>query len=173
MPYKFNGKQPTFGNVTYISELAHVIGDVHIGNNSYIGHGAIVRGDFDCIEIGDGTAIEESVIIHAPPKEIHQIGKKVTIGHGIILHGKHIGYLAIIGMGAIVSNWSDVGEKAILVEGSVVRMNQVIPAKAVAVGNPAKVVRPVNEKDYEMWNSGQQIYIDHAKKCLTEGMDHV
>jgi len=173
MLYKFDGKQPIVGKDTYISELAQVIGNVRIGSNCYIGHGAILRGDYGTIEIGDGTAVEEGVIIHAPPNETNRIGKKVTIGHGAILHGKHIGDLAVIGMGAVISIWSEVGEETIIAEGSVVRMNQVVPAKKVAAGNPARVVRPVNDKDNEMWSWGKQVYIDLAKKYLDEGMETV
>ncbi|NQT74119.1 MAG: gamma carbonic anhydrase family protein [Chloroflexi bacterium] len=173
MLYKFDGQQPIIGKDTYVSELAQVIGDVRIGDNCYIGHGAILRGDYGTIEIGDGTAVEEGVIIHAPPTETNRIGKKVTIGHGAILHGKHIGDLAVIGMGAVVSIWSEVGAGTIIAEGSVVRMNQTVPAGKVAAGNPARVVRPVNDKDNEMWSWGKQVYIDLAKKYLDEGMEAV
>jgi len=62
------------------------------------------------IEIGDGTAVEEGVIVNAPPKGTNRIGKKVTIGYGATLHGKNIGDLAVIDMGTIVSIWSEVGE---------------------------------------------------------------
>ena len=68
MLYKFGGKQPSVGRGTYVSILAAVIGDVVIGDHCYIGHGAILRGDYGRIEIGHGTAIEEGVIVHAPPK---------------------------------------------------------------------------------------------------------
>jgi carbonic anhydrase/acetyltransferase-like protein (isoleucine patch superfamily) len=58
MLYQFDGKQPQVGTGSYVSELAHVIGDVIIGTQCYIGHGAIVRGDYGRIVIGDGTAVE-------------------------------------------------------------------------------------------------------------------
>jgi carbonic anhydrase/acetyltransferase-like protein (isoleucine patch superfamily) len=170
MFYKFNGKQPKIGKDTYVSELAHVIGDVEIGNNCYIGHGAILRGDYGRIEIGDGTAVEESVIIHAPPKETSHIGKKVTIGHGAVVHGKNIGNGAVIGMGAITSIRSDVGEGAIIAEGSVVKMNQSISPNVVATGNPAHVVREIRENDLKLWNWGKQLYIDLAKQYLDDPM---
>ena len=173
MLYKFDGKQPTVGKNTYVSELAQVVGDVRIGDNCYIGHGAILRGDYGTIEIGNGTAVEEGVIIHAPPGETNRIGKRVTIGHGAILHGKYIGDLAVIGMGAVVSIWSEVGEGSIIAEGSVVRMNQTVPAGKVAAGNPARAMRQVKDKDNEMWSWGKQVYIDLAKKYLDEGMERV
>ena len=67
MLYKFDGKVPTVGKGTCVSDIARIIGDVVIGSNCYIGHGAILRGDYGRIEIGDGTAVEEGVIVHAPP----------------------------------------------------------------------------------------------------------
>jgi carbonic anhydrase/acetyltransferase-like protein (isoleucine patch superfamily) len=65
--YAFDGKSPEIGKGTYVSEQALVIGDVKIGDNCYIGHGAILRGDYGSIFIGPGTAVEEGAIIHAPP----------------------------------------------------------------------------------------------------------
>jgi carbonic anhydrase/acetyltransferase-like protein (isoleucine patch superfamily) len=168
--YKFDGKQPVIGKETYVSETATVIGDVVIGDNCYIGHGAIVRGDYGRIEIGDGTAVEEGVIIHCPPNEVHVIGKSVTIGHGAMVHGKLIDDHAVIGLGASVSIWSEVGEWAIVAEGAVVRMKQVIPPGTVAAGNPARAVRKVSAEDRKLWNLGKLVYVDLAKKYLKEGM---
>jgi carbonic anhydrase/acetyltransferase-like protein (isoleucine patch superfamily) len=173
MLYKFNGKQPIVGADTYISDLARVIGDVVIGSNCYIGHGAILRGDYGRIEVGDGTAVEEGVIVHAPPGDINQIGKRVTIGHNAVAHGKKIGNQSVIGMGAILSIWSEIGESAIVAEGSVIKMKQIIPPKVVVAGNPAHIVREISSKDEEFWNWGKQLYIDLAKKYLDEGMEPV
>ncbi len=170
MLYRFDGKQPQVGIGTYVSQLAHIIGDVVIGDQCYIGHGAIVRGDYGRIVIGSGTAVEEGVIIHAPPGDTAAIGRRVTVGHGAILHGRSIGDLAVIGMGALASLFSQVGERSIVAEGSVVKLNQEIPDNVVAAGNPARVVRPVSEQDEEMWAYGKQVYIDLAAKYLRQGM---
>ncbi|WP_319521613.1 gamma carbonic anhydrase family protein [uncultured Desulfosarcina sp.] len=170
MLYQFDRKQPQVEAGTYVSELAHVIGDVIIGKQCYIGHGAIIRGDYGRIVIGDGTAVEEGVVIHAPPGDTHTIGSKVTIGHGAILHGRSIGDLAVIGMGSVLSIFSQVGQRSIVAEGSVVKLNQVIPEKVVVAGNPAKVVRAVSTQDEEMWAYGKQVYIDLAAKYLEQGM---
>lgn len=173
MLYTFNGKEPRVGKDTYVSETAQVIGDVVIGNNCYIGHGAIVRGDYGRIVIGDGTAVEEGVIIHCPPGELHSIGSKVTFGHGAIAHSKSIGDLAVIGMGAITSVRSVIGAGAIVAEGCVVKMEQVISPGVVVAGNPARVVRKVNEKDRKFWDWGKQLYIDLARQYLESPMKPV
>jgi carbonic anhydrase/acetyltransferase-like protein (isoleucine patch superfamily) len=76
--YAFDGKRPEIGRDVYISNEAVVIGNVKIGDGCYVGPGAILRGDYGRIEIGSGTAVEEGVVIHAPPGQVCQIGKKVT-----------------------------------------------------------------------------------------------
>lgn len=99
MLYSFRNREPRIGKKTYVSEHALLIGDVRIGDNCYIGHGAILRGDYGSIEIESGTAVEEGVVMHAPPDGICRVGKKVTIGHGAIIHASSIGDFAAIGMG--------------------------------------------------------------------------
>jgi len=170
MLYHFDGKTPEVGVGSYVSDLARVIGDVTIGANCYIGHGAIIRGDYGRIAIGDGTAVEEGVIIHCPPKGLYLIGKMVTLGHGAILHGNIIGDYSVVGMGAILSIFSETGEWTIVGEGSVVKANQKIESGKVAAGNPAKVIRDVNDMDKELWNYGKKVYIDLAEKYLKQGM---
>ncbi len=173
MLYRFDGKQPVVGTGAYVSDIARVIGDVVIGNNCYIGHGAIIRGDYGRIEIGDGTAVEEGVIIHAPPKETGKIGNKVTIGHGAVIHGKSIGDHAVIGMGAIVSILSEVGEYTIVAEGSIVKLKQIIPPRVVAAGNPAKIMRDLSKTDQDIWGWVKQLYIDLAQKYIDIGMEPI
>ena len=170
MLYSFDDRKPTIGKETYVCESALVIGDVKVGNNCYIGHGAILRGDYGTIEIGDGTAIEEGVIIHAPPKRTCWIGEKVTVGHGAIIHSKSIGNLAVIGMGAIISIFAEIGERSIVGEGSIIKMWQKFPEGVVVAGNPARIIREVSPEDEKNWNWGKQVYIDLAKKYLNIGM---
>ena len=171
MLYRFDGKQPVIGTDSYVSDIARIIGDVVIGKHCYIGHGAILRADYGRIVIGDGTAVEEGAIVHAPPNDTNRIGNRVTIGHGAVAHGKRIGDQAVIGMGAIVSIWSEIGEWTIVAEGSVVKLKQVIPSEVVAAGNPAQIVRTLTEKDKEFWTWGKQLYVDLAQKYLDIGLE--
>ena len=173
MLYRFRNREPKFGKDTYVSEHALLIGDVRIGDSCYIGHGAILRGDYGTIEIDSGTAVEEGVVMHAPPGEICHIGKNVTIGHGAVVHSKSIGDYAVIGMGAVISIFAEVGEETIVAEGSTVKMQQKIPPRVVVRGNPARVLRKVTEENKMFWRSGNQLYIDLAKEYLQNGMQRV
>ncbi|MCX5809438.1 MAG: gamma carbonic anhydrase family protein [Proteobacteria bacterium] len=170
MLYSFDGKEPRVGKDTYVSEHALVVGDVQIGDECYIGHGVILRGDYGTIEIASGTAVEEGVVVHAPPNKVCSIGERVTIGHGAIIHSAIIGRMSVIGMGAVLSIYSEIGENTIVAEGSVVKMRQVIPGGVVAGGNPAKVIRKIAPKDEEYWGMAKRLYIDLARKYLGIGM---
>lgn len=173
MLYSFEGRSPRAGKETYVSEHALVIGDVRIGDNCYIGHGTILRGDYGSIVIGNGTAVEEGVIIHAPPSKECTIGNRVIIGHGAIIHAAGIRDLSVIGMGAILSVYAEIGTNTVIAEGTIVKMRQVIPDNVVAGGNPARVIRKIAKKDVEYWTMAQGLYIDLAKRYLLTGMKPV
>jgi carbonic anhydrase/acetyltransferase-like protein (isoleucine patch superfamily) len=173
MLYSFRNRQPIIAKDAYVSETAVLVGDVRIGAGCYIGHGAILRGDYGRIEIGSGTAVEEGAVLHAPPDELCEIGERVTIGHGAIIHSRRIGDKSVIGMGAVLSIIAEIGENTIVAEGSTVKMGQKIPGGKVVRGNPAQVIRDISEKDEMFWNWGKQLYIDLAKEYLKDGMARV
>jgi carbonic anhydrase/acetyltransferase-like protein (isoleucine patch superfamily) len=173
MFYRFDGRQPVVGIGTYVSETAIVIGDVRIGSDCYIGHGAILRGDYGTIEIGNETAIEEGVIIHAPPQDYCSIGQGVIIGHGAIIHAKRIGDFVGIGMGAILSIRSEVSSGSTVAEGSVVKREQKIPESVVVAGNPAKKLREVSQKERDFWDWSRKLYVDLADKYCKLGMEKI
>jgi carbonic anhydrase/acetyltransferase-like protein (isoleucine patch superfamily) len=173
MFYRFDGKQPAVGNGTYVSETAIVIGDVIIGNDCYIGHGVILRGDYGTIKIGNETAVEEGAVIHAPPQDHCSIGNGVIIGHGAIIHAKLIGDFAGVGMGAVLSIRSEVASGATVAEGTVVKQGQKIPASVVFAGNPAKRIRDVSQKERDFWNYARKLYVDLAHKYCKLGMEKI
>jgi carbonic anhydrase/acetyltransferase-like protein (isoleucine patch superfamily) len=173
MLYAFDGKRPVFGEGTYISETAIVVGDVKIGKDCYIGHGAILRGDYGGIEIGDGTAIEEGVIVHAPPDDNCCIGNGIIIGHGAIIHAKRINDLAAIGMGAVLSIYSEVAGGSVVAEGSVVKQKQQVPEGIIAAGSPAKKVRDITQKDLDFWDWSRKVYVELAHKYCRLGMERI
>ena len=167
--YRFEDREPTIDPTAYIAETALVIGDVQIGPRCYVGHGAILRGDYGTIVIGEGTAVEEAVIIHARPGDRTVVGKFVTIGHGAMLHNTTVHDNAVIGMRATVSDYSEVGEWAIIGEHSLVRNKQKVPGRVVAVGVPVNVVGPVTEDHETMWSWGKALYVNMAQRYKEPG----
>lgn len=172
MIYEFDSKRPSIHPDAYVSESAVIIGDVRIGERCYVGPGAVIRADEKPIIIDDETAVEDGVIIHAggPGCEVCRIGKRVTIGHGAIIHGNLLSDGANIGMGAIISIYAEVGEYAVVAEGSVVKKGQKIPPKVVAGGIPAVILRELQEKDIAAWDRSKETYLELAEKCLAPGV---
>ena len=167
--YQFEERKPRIGKGTFIAESALVIGDVRIGKDSYIGHGVILRGDYGTILVGDGTAIEEGVIVHARPNDRTLFGNCVTVGHGAMIHNARIKDYAVIGMRATISDYSSVGEWTIIGEMGLVKNNQNVPDGVVAVGVPVEVIGKVDKKQKEFWGYGKKLYVEMAHRYIAPG----
>jgi phenylacetic acid degradation protein len=162
--YRFDGKAPSIGNETYVSRSSEVIGNVIIGERCYVGPGAKVRGDYGSIRIGNRTSIEENCVLHARPGGTCTVGDMVTVGHGSILHNCTVKDYAVIGMGAIVSDYAVVGVWAVVGEGCVVKNKQVVDDQQIVVGVPAKTVGAVSEEYRKLWTSYKNLYAELALK---------
>ena len=171
--YRFEDRYPDIAASAYVAPTAQVIGDVSIGERCYVGHGAILRGDYGSIEIGDETAVEEGVIVHSRPEDWTRIGKRVTIGHGAMIHNATIHDGAVIGMRAVVSDYSEVGEGASVGEMSLVKNRQQIPARTVCVGVPVRVIGEVDERHHAMSHWAKDLYVDLSARYLAGGMVEV
>lgn len=167
--FKFEERKPQVAQGAFVAESALVIGDVQIGKDSYIGHGVILRGDYGTIIVGEGTAIEEGVVVHARPNDWTIFGDHVTVGHGAMIHNARIRDYAVIGMRATISDYSEVGEWAIIGEMGLVKNNQVVPDGVVAVGVPVKVRGMVDKKQKEFWSYGKKLYVEMAHRYIAPG----
>ncbi|MFW9960968.1 MAG: gamma carbonic anhydrase family protein [Candidatus Thorarchaeota archaeon] len=162
--YEFENRIPIIGKNTYVSHTASIIGKVTIGEECYIAPGASVKGDYGEIRIGNGTSIQDNVIIHARPDEVATIGDNVTLGHGCIIHNATVHNEAVVGMGAIVSDYAVVGQWAIIGEGAVVRARFEVPDGKIAVGVPAKVIGDVQDHHKEELSRFKGIYRNLARR---------
>lgn len=155
MIYRYGEFAPEIDPSAFVSESATIIGQVKIAADCFIGPGAVIRADCGKpIEIGYGTAVEDGVIIHVGGSRAVScyIGERVTIGHGAIVHCSKLGDNANVGMGAVLSLFSEIGEYAVIAEGAVVKQGQVIEPRVVVGGAPARVLRPLLDRDIESWD---------------------
>jgi len=167
--YQFEEHKPRVAQGAFIAESALVIGDVQIGKDAYIGHGVILRGDYGTIVVGEGTAIEEGVVVHARPNDRTIFGKYVTAGHGSMIHNAQIRDYAVIGMRATISDYSVVGKWTIIGEMGLVKNNQNVPDGVVAVGIPVKVMCKVDKKQKEFWSYGKKLYVEMVHRYNAPG----
>lgn len=139
---------PRIHPTAYIDESAQVIGDVEVGEDSSVWMAAVLRGDVHHIRIGRRTNIQDGCIVHVM-RGTHptHLGDNVTVGHGGILHGCTVEDQCLVGMGAILLNGVVVGRESIVAAGSLLVEGQVIPPRSLVMGSPAKVRRPLSDKE--------------------------
>ena len=165
--YEFEGKRPLIGQHCFIHPQAAVIGDVHLGERCFVGAGAVIRADYGKIVVGSGSNIQENAVIHAEPETIALLEENVLIGHSAIVHGPClIQHNVTVGMGSIVSNGCELHSESLLGAGSVLPPNQTVPSRKLAMGNPARVVKDLDD-NYVMYNQlGTQLYQELAQRCV-------
>ncbi len=146
----YKGKFPKVDATAFIAENAVVIGDVEIGPGANIWFNCVVRGDQNYIRIGSNACIQDASILHVENEIPLIIEDEVAFGHRVIAHACTIRRGSLIGIGAIVLNGAEVGPESIVGAGSVVTPGTIIPPRTLAFGTPAKPVRPLDEKDFEM-----------------------
>lgn len=141
---EYNGKKPRIGKGVFIAPGAAVIGDVTIGDGASVWFGAVIRGDFGAIRIGAGSSVQDNTVIHVMPDCETIIGEEVTVAHGAVLHGCRVKKGAVVGMRAVVMDFCEVGEEAMIAAGSVVTNRMIIPPRHLAAGAPAEVKKEID-----------------------------
>lgn len=131
----------------YVAPGARLIGSVRLGVRASVWFNCVLRADDERIEIGDGSNVQDGVIIHADPGSPTLIGRGVSIGHGAVLHGCRIDDDSLIGNGAIVLDRAHIGRHCIVAAGALVPPDRQIPDGSVVMGTPARAVRAVTEAD--------------------------
>ncbi len=141
------GKIPSIGSECFLAETAVIIGDVTLGDHCSVWYGAVLRGDVHYIKIGRNVNIQDNVVIHATyRKSPTNIGNQVSIAHGAIIHGCTIHDRVLIGMGAIVMDDAVVESNCIIAAGAVVTKGTVVPSGSIFAGNPAKLLKAIDQK---------------------------
>lgn len=165
----FQGIKPTVPKSCFIEETGLVIGDVVMGEGCSVWFHAVVRGDVHSIRIGNRTNVQDLCILHVT-HETHPlvIGNDVTIGHNVILHGCTIKDRVLIGMGAIIMDGALIGEDSVVGAGALVTEGTIATPKSLILGSPAKVKRPVNDKELAWIKESAENYVKYARQYLDD-----
>ncbi len=161
------GKHPRIGSGVFLAETCAVIGDVVIGDQSSIWYSAVLRGDVMPIRIGARTSVQDGSVVHGTSEQFGTtVGDDCTVGHGVILHGCTIEDCCLIGMGSRILDGARVGRGSLVGAGALVTPGTDIPPGSLVLGMPARVVRPVNQKEQGDIAYGAAHYVEQARRYL-------
>jgi carbonic anhydrase/acetyltransferase-like protein (isoleucine patch superfamily) len=152
----------------FIAESACVIGSVILEHNASIWFNAVVRGDCDVITIGEGSNVQDGSVLHADVGVPLTIGRHVTVGHKVMLHGCSIGDHSLIGINAVILNGAKIGRYCIIGANALVPEGREIPDFSVVMGSPGKVVKEVSEAQKAMLEMSAHHYVENFKRFQRE-----
>ena len=140
-------RTPEVAEDAYVAKGAVVIGAVTLAPKSSVWHGAVLRGDIQTIEIGEGSNVQDGTIVHLADELGVKVGSYVTIGHAAMIHACEIKDECLIGMQATVLDGAVIGEQSIVGAGALVTKATIVPPGSLVLGAPAKIVRELSEEE--------------------------
>ena len=167
--YALSGRTPQFlSSDYYLAPNATLIGSVTIGHQASVWFNAVARGDDEHISIGERSNVQDGSVLHADPGFPLVLGKDVTIGHMVMLHGCTVGDGTLIGMGAIILNGAKIGGGSIVGAGALVAEGKEIPGGVLVVGSPAKIVRELSIEESARLANIADIYVRRSMRYRQE-----
>jgi len=148
----------------WVAPSAQVIGNVILHRDASVWYGAVVRGDNDPIEIGEGANIQDNSVLHTDEGVPLRIGKGVTVGHQVMLHGCSVGDYSLIGIGATILNGATIGANCIIGAHTLITEGKSIPDNSLVVGSPGRVVRTLDEAAAVMLRASADHYVANWKR---------
>jgi len=164
MFYDLGNKKVKNNGENWVAPNASVIGDVTLDKNTSIWFNAVLRGDIENIYIGIGSNVQDGSVLHTDPGYPIKIGKDVTIGHLVMLHGCTIGDNSLIGIGAIILNGAKIGKNCIIGANALVTENKKIPDNSLVIGSPGRIVRQVTAEEVKLITENAIHYQENWKK---------
>lgn len=176
MLVEFGGERPKVHETAFVHPSAVVIGNVTLGEHSSVWPGAVVRGDFAEVEIGDYTCIQDNTVVH--PADVYpgekpeyipvKIGSHVIVGHRALIHGASISNNCVVGGGSIVFNGAKVGENSLIGMGATVLAGTEVPPGTIMVGVPARPLRKLRDEEIARIREQAENYAKLAERYKTE-----
>jgi carbonic anhydrase/acetyltransferase-like protein (isoleucine patch superfamily) len=166
--YRLGEHTPELGAGVWVAESAQVIGRVTLEDEVSIWFNAVLRGDSDHLTIGAGSNIQDGSVLHADAGMPLTLGRNVTVGHQVMLHGCTVGDNALIGIGAVVLNGARIGANCLVGAGSLVTEGKAFPDGSLIMGSPAKVVRALTPEQIQSLAMSAVHYVRNGRRYAEE-----
>jgi len=141
---------------------------VRLENNASIWFNAVLRGDCDLITVGENSNIQDGSVLHTDHGFPLIIGKNVTVGHKVMLHGCTIGDNSLIGINAVILNGAKIGKNCLIGANSLITENKEIPDGSLVMGSPARVVKPLTPQQQSQLAESASHYVENFKRYKRE-----
>ncbi len=164
--YSIDGVTPVVHPLSFVHPEAVLIGDVIIEEGCYIGPCASLRGDFGRIIVRKGSNVQDNCTLHSMPGFDCVIGVNGHIGHGAIVHSAQLSANVLVGMNAVVMDHARIGEAAMIGAMSFVKTGAEVPARHLAAGTPARVLRELSSDELAKKIEATKIYQELARRSL-------
>ena len=164
MIYDFEKNVPKIHPEAWVAADAKIIGKVKLEKNSSIWFNAVLRGDIELITIGENSNIQDGSVLHTDPGYPLTLGKGVTVGHLVMLHGCQISDNSLIGIGSIILNNAKIGKNCIIGANTLITENKIIPDNSLVVGSPGRVLRKITDEEIKSIIENGQHYVKNSKK---------
>jgi carbonic anhydrase/acetyltransferase-like protein (isoleucine patch superfamily) len=164
--YELDGNAPQLSEGAWVAESAEVIGKVELHKNASICPKVVIRGDNDLIQVGECSNVQDASVLHTDPGYPLLIGKNVTIGHKVMLHGCTIGDGCLIGIGAVVLNGAKIGKGCLVGAGALVTEGKEFPDGSMIIGSPAKAVKELTPQQIAGINDISGRYVKNAQRYI-------
>lgn len=164
--YELGESVPAIHPEAFVHPDAIVIGNVAIGAESTVWPGAVLRGDYGSITIGDRTSIQDGTVIHATELMPTIVGSDCVIGHNVHLEGCTIMDRVLVGSGAVALHRVVVHSGAVVGAGAVLPDGTEVPSGAMALGVPARVRPDAVTRDFT--SETVDLYVQNGKRYRAE-----
>ena len=165
---KFLSNQPSVDATAVVLPGATLIGSVTLGPKASVFPGAVLRGDIERIDVGEGSNIQDGSVVHLSDDMPVRIGKYCTIGHKAMIHACTIEDGCLIGMNTTVLDGAVIGAGSIVGAHSLVTKNTQVPPNSLVMGVPAKVIRPLKPEEMEAGRKMAEKYTVVAARLKKE-----
>jgi carbonic anhydrase/acetyltransferase-like protein (isoleucine patch superfamily) len=150
------------GGGHFVAENATVIGSVRLRDKSSVWFNSVLRGDNDCLELGERSNVQDGCVLHTDPGFELIIGNGVSIGHKAMLHGCSIGDDSLVGIGCTLLNGSRIGRNCIVGANSLVTENKEFPDGSLILGAPARLARKLRVEEIESIRRSADTYVRNS-----------
>lgn len=167
MFYELEGRRPQIiGKDQFVADNAVIIGNVRLMERSSVWFNAVIRGDNECITIGPESNVQDGSVLHTDPGLSLTIGRGVTVGHKVMLHGCNIGDYSLIGINAVVLNGAKIGRHCLIGANTLIPEGMEIPDGSMVVGSPGKIKRVLNDNQKKMLEMSAAHYVQNAARYV-------